>query len=563
MSARAQTVEMVQTKDGPEDGPTPPEVSTPEAYQRLWAENQDLKVALDQSNVMLRKSHSEMMEFQNVQRREREFIAYKFNEARKLVEKLSRERDSLQAHLVGRRSSAQDSLEAPPVAPPTEVIAGNREMADRPAAEDSTCDQRLRAKLHEEANSPGSSMSSCDTLTPSICETIREAAHHQGLPRAEQDNVLKELQLLKEENLKLKQERNGLLGSPAANGEESEVRMAVPETEVLQGGGDRYVKKEQDLQEKLQAAERLNAKLQEQVKELQQVVSLLEGQQKEHRAEAQRQLQLLTEEKASVKAQVTSLLGELNESQMSLETSLQDKRKLEESLRLMREKQRELEVQMKQLVIQLDQRRLHVQNLETALNLERQNASEEMRKLAQLQAAYHKMFQEYDCHIKNGLQQEKLMKSMDHQLIELKQQLQEAEEALVAKQELIDKLKIESEEQKSMKETISVLKAQADIFRADFQAEREARARLHAEKEKLQEQLVELQRERTKIEDMRNRHYDLARPSLPAIYPHQYPNAQPPSFPPVAEPQEYRCPKCQYKAPDMDTLQIHVMDCIE
>lgn len=23
------------------------------------------------------------------------------------------------------------------------------------------------------------------------------------------------------------------------------------------------------------------------------------------------------------------------------------------------------------------------------------------------------------------------------------------------------------------------------------------------------------------------------------------------------------CPKCQYQAPDMDTLQIHVMDCIQ
>lgn len=23
------------------------------------------------------------------------------------------------------------------------------------------------------------------------------------------------------------------------------------------------------------------------------------------------------------------------------------------------------------------------------------------------------------------------------------------------------------------------------------------------------------------------------------------------------------CPKCQYMAPDMDTLQIHVMDCIQ
>lgn len=26
---------------------------------------------------------------------------------------------------------------------------------------------------------------------------------------------------------------------------------------------------------------------------------------------------------------------------------------------------------------------------------------------------------------------------------------------------------------------------------------------------------------------------------------------------------EYQCPKCQYNAPDMDTLQIHVMDCIQ
>lgn len=26
---------------------------------------------------------------------------------------------------------------------------------------------------------------------------------------------------------------------------------------------------------------------------------------------------------------------------------------------------------------------------------------------------------------------------------------------------------------------------------------------------------------------------------------------------------DYRCPKCMYKAPDMDTLQIHVMECIQ
>lgn len=32
----------------------------------------------------------------------------------------------------------------------------------------------------------------------------------------------------------------------------------------------------------------------------------------------------------------------------------------------------------------------------------------------------------------------------------------------------------------------------------------------------------------------------------------------------IAEEQpDYFCPKCQYRAPDIDTLQIHVMDCIQ
>lgn len=57
-----------------------------------------------------------------------------------------------------------------------------------------------------------------------------------------------------------------------------------------------------------------------------------------------------------------------------------------------------------------------------------------------------------------------LKQNVDLQLQDLKQQLQEAEEALVAKQELIDKLKIDKDEQKSLKETIGVLKAQVNQF---------------------------------------------------------------------------------------------------
>lgn len=145
------------------------------------------------------------------------------------------------------------------------------------------------------------------------------------------------------------------------------------------------------------------------------------------------------------------------------------------------------------------------------------------RKLAQLQVAYHQLFQEYDAHIKASLESEKrsqvgntlqmvmddvaiveqrgitgdlsnlvlpsygemaardvgtivvchfshpqktlavsssLQQGLDVQAAELFQQLQQAEEALVAKQEHIDKLKREAEEYKSIMETVPVLKAQ-------------------------------------------------------------------------------------------------------
>ncbi|KAM5145770.1 NF-kappa-B essential modulator isoform 2-T2 [Mantella aurantiaca] len=547
MSARGQTGEMVQTKDGPEDGSLgktetlPPEVYSPEAFQRLWIENQDLRVALEQSNAMLRKSHSDMVEYQTTQRRERTFIACKFNEAKHLVQRLTKERDALQAQLKAtKKQLAKVTSEDEQTAATMESLEPLQQPTDG-----------TQQKTFEEANSPGSSLSSCETLTPSMCEIIKESArHHQGSPRAEQNDIVKE------------SEKNRL-GMPATDWvrirEEPSDRKVLTEKELLQGTGEWSTEKVQDLQKKLQEAESWNAQLQGKLAELQPEVSNLKDQLRAKGVEAQRQLQLLAEEKASVKAQVTSLLGELNECQMSLKTSQVEKTKVEESLRTLREQQREGELQMKQHVIQLDQKRMQVQNLETALKVERQNASEEMRKLAQLQAAYHKLFQEYDAHIKNGLQQEKLMKGMDLQLQDLKQQLQEAEEALVAKQELIDKLKIETDEQKSLKETIAVLKAQADIYCADFQAERQARERLHAEKEQLLEQLEELKRDRTRMEDMRNRHAESARPSLPSIYP----NVQSISFHAQEDPQEYRCPKCQYKAPDMDTLQIHVMDCIQ
>ncbi|XP_078219833.1 NF-kappa-B essential modulator isoform X3 [Callithrix jacchus] len=280
--------------------------------------------------------------------------------------------------------------------------------------------------------------------------------------------------------------------------------------------------------------------------------------------------QQMAEDKASVKAQVTSLLGELQESQSRLEAATKECQALEGRARAASEQVRQLESEREALQqqhsVQVDQLRMQGQSVEAALRMERQAASEEKRKLAQLQVAYHQLFQEYDNHIKS---------SVGMQLEDLKQQLQQAEEALVAKQELIDKLKEEAEQHKMVMETVPVLKAQADIYKADFQAERQAREKLAEKKELLQEQLEQLQREYSKlkascqesarIEDMRKRHVEVSpTPLPPAPAHHSFLLAQPNQRrSPPEEPPDFCCPKCQYQAPDMDTLQIHVMECIE
>ncbi|XP_055293805.1 NF-kappa-B essential modulator isoform X3 [Moschus berezovskii] len=287
--------------------------------------------------------------------------------------------------------------------------------------------------------------------------------------------------------------------------------------------------------------------------------------------------QQMAEDKASVKAQVTSLLGELQESQSRLEAATKERQALESRARVASEQARQLESEREALQqrhsVQVDQLRLQNQNMEAALRMERQAASEEKRKLAQLQVAYHQLFQEYDNHIKSSMVSSERNRGL--QLEDLKQQLQQAEEALVAKQEVIDKLKEEAEQHKIVMETVPVLKAQADIYKADFQAERQAREKLAEKKEFLQEQLEQLQREYSRlktscqesarIEDMRKRHVEVSQPPLaPAPAHHSFHLALPSQRrSPPDEPPNFCCPKCQYQAPDMDTLQIHVMECIE
>ncbi|XP_043829555.1 NF-kappa-B essential modulator isoform X6 [Dromiciops gliroides] len=549
---KSQPCEMVQPNGGPSGDyetlgegtslgkPTmlhlPSNQVSPEALQRFLEENQELRDALRQSNHMLRQRYHEFMSFQANQREEKEFLLRKFQEAKKLVEKLNMEKLELKRE---KERALQVSEQVP----------------------DETEREALR------------------TLKEQLEERLR---HFQETS----ENLQKEKQALLLENQELRKKDSRI--QP----------QRLLETESLQGpsGSPRSGDSIDLLKKKMQDVENENTALKQELASLMGKVAQFASREKdvERRAEQQiqvlkRQVEQLTEDKGSVQAQVTSLLAELQESQSCLEVSNKDRQVLEDRVRTTTEKVKHLESENEQLhtqhSVQVDQLRMQTQNVEAALRMERQAASEEKRKLAQLQVAYHQLFQEYDNHIKNRQASSERNRGMDLHLEDLNQQLQQAEEALVAKQELIDKLKEEAEQHKTLMETIPVLKAQADIYKADFQAERQAREKLAERKELLQDQLEQLQREFNKlkadskettravnpnfcfqsIEDLRKRHVENPQPALSQpVHPFSFHPIQPGQRRSLPDEQpDFCCPKCQYRAPDIDTLQIHVMECIE
>ncbi|XP_042308348.1 NF-kappa-B essential modulator [Sceloporus undulatus] len=553
----------------------PAELAGHEAVQHFLAENRDLKEAIRQSNHMLRERYREFLQFQASHKEEKEFLMRKFQEARLLVENLHSERTGLKKQL---EQAAQEVEQL------KKQLAASQSYPSEKEASGAQDDQDT-VTITEEKNILAVALESTQQKRGQLEEDLKVLQEANQVLQKEKLALQAEISALKQaaqttlstEDCGIKIKENGL-------------REERPlELECLQGSGDRKGSGEdqaEHLSKKLKEAEDERSALHQQLALAQKELARLASQEQETQQKLQtlnKQLEQFGEDRASVKAQVTSLLGELLESQSRLEISMKEKKEQEErvheaSARL-QQLEREAEDRTKQHSVQVDQLRLQVQNLESALRVERQSGKEEKRKLAQLQVAYHELFREYDTHIKTSVESEKRSKGLDLQLTELSQQLQEAEEALVAKQELIDKLKEEAEHHKAIMETVPVLKAQADIYKTDFLAERQAREKLHEQREALLEQLAQLQRDYEKLkadsegasralmEEMRNRHSDM-RPTPPLPdYPMGW-NGTPlvmagqrQSF--AEEQPNYCCPKCQYKAPDMDTLQIHVMDCIQ
>ncbi|XP_029910846.1 NF-kappa-B essential modulator isoform X4 [Myripristis murdjan] len=551
----------------------PPELAGNEVVTRLLGDNQQLREALRRSNQALRQRCEEMEGWQRRTRQEREFLSCRFQEARALVERLAQENHSLQGLVNGPGSSSSHCCSSSQTEDQQAHLARNG-----PLESPQTLDQRERKRVEETdqhtqtmppRSLPAEGANDFLQLLKSHKEKLEEGMRELRRKNEELEREREEGEKERERMRRnIDQLRAKLAQAQACNVTEE----VVQHRSEAQHSSDWY----RELEEKLDYLQKSSA-------QRDRTEALLKQKDKD--------CVQLAKDCEALKAQATSLLGELKERQSCLEKSDHERKILEEKLctkmEALQVAERELEQQRKQHNVAVDKLLLQSQSLEAALKTERHVVTEERKKLTQLQHAYTCLFRDYDSKLKN-------------EGGDLRSRLEEAERALALKQDLIDKLKEEVEQLRSSLETIPVLTAQAEIYKADFLAEREAREKLHQRKEELQDQLTravteidKLKREGTSracMEEMQQRHLEDFRAPRPPHIPPQpgapqhtrvfagapFNTAPPPSFrsqglPPVGdagvagaeELPDLCCPKCQYQAPDMDTLQIHVMDCIQ
>ncbi|XP_074499294.1 NF-kappa-B essential modulator isoform X3 [Sebastes fasciatus] len=564
---------------GEESGGTlrvPPELASNEVVTRLLGDNQQLREALRQSNLALRQRCEEMEGWQQRTREEREFLSCRFQEARALVERLAQENHSLQSLVNGPASNLSSNNCCN--SSQTEELQG-RQARNRPLDGPQTLDQREKKRV-EETNQH-------TQTTPPRSLPLEGANEFLQLLKSHKDKLEEGMRELRRKNEEMERERD------EAEKERGRMRRCIDQLqaklaqassvteEVVQHRSEAQHSSDSSslakLTEQLQATQGRYRDLEEKLDYLQKTSA------QRDRTEAllkqkDKDCAQLGKDCEALKAQVTSLLGELNERQSCLDKSEHERKMLEEKLcskmKALQVAERELEQQRKQHHVAMDKLLLQTQSLEQALKTERHVVTEEKKKLTQLQHAYTCLFRDYDSKLKN-------------EGGDLCSRLEEAERALALKQDLIDKLKEEVEQQKGSLETVPVLTAQAEIYKADFLAEREAREKLNQKKEELQDQLTQALTEidrlkqeaasRARMEQMKLRHLE----DFPTRAPHPPPQAfntvpPAPSFRNqglvlvgdqgaggAEELPDLCCPKCQYQAPDMDTLQIHVMDCIQ
>ncbi|XP_067284171.1 optineurin [Pseudorasbora parva] len=264
--------------------------------------------------------------------------------------------------------------------------------------------------------------------------------------------------------------------------------------------------------------------------------------------------------------QLLKLCNELKQAQVKLDDAEDMKRNLQDRCKDLEQDLGTLRTQLgdkQKTQAENDSLKVQMESLQAAIKLEQKKTQDEKNNLNQLKDAYTKLFEDY-----NELQEEKKKKEgsvSQEEYADLQTRFATAEKALADKQLKIDEMKMEIFQKEKELETITVFQAQAEIYSSDFYAERAAREKIHEEKERLATQLEYVKKQNSQLQEEME---SLGRHSMSEMQRRHVPrgtNPQGPTSPGDWQQQnipEHACPKCGEVLPDLDSLQIHIMDCI-
>ncbi|XP_077450485.1 optineurin [Stigmatopora argus] len=263
-----------------------------------------------------------------------------------------------------------------------------------------------------------------------------------------------------------------------------------------------------------------------------------------------------------IKSQMKMLFKELQQAQKKLDEAEGMKKNLQDRCREMEHDTAILKAELvDRKVVKTENERLKLQldSMQTQSLMVQKKAGVERSDYTQLKDAYTKLFEDYEELKEEGGRREAHLVNKEV-VDDLQGQLSAAENALAVKQERIDNLKQEMFAKDNELETISVFKAQAEVYMSDFYAEREAREKLHEECERLSVQLEYVRKQNAHLQEVLN---SGGRDSLSDMQRRHMTNPTPTLLARGTQWQQHVCPKCDKVLPDMDSLQIHIIKCIE
>uniref|UniRef100_A0A8C4MV46 Optineurin n=1 Tax=Equus asinus TaxID=9793 RepID=A0A8C4MV46_EQUAS len=528
--------------------------------KELLTENHQLKEAMKLNNQAMKGRFEELSAWTEKQKEERLFFEIQSKEAKERLMALSHENEKLKEELGKLKGKTERSFEDPTGDPKVPKAEAEQEMEQL-----KTQVARLQAEKADLLGIVSELQLKLNSSGPSE-DSFVEIRMAEG----EADVAMKEF---KTRPGRTRTESIGM--SKSAEGTRNYLEfeeLTVSQLMLCLREGNQKVER---LEIALKEAKERISYFEKKVNDHSEIETQTE-ESKEKEKEEEKSTETIGSEVETLNLQVTTLFKELQEAHTKLSEAELMKKRLQEKCQALERKNSATpsELNEKQELLYNNRKlELQVESMRSEIKMEQAKTEEEKSKLASLQLTHNRLLQEYNSALKmiEELERKESEKVDKVVLQEVNEKLELAEKALASKQLQMDEMKQTIAKQEEDLETMTVLRAQMEVYCSDFHAERAAREKIHEEKEQLALQLAILLKENNAFEDggrqslmeMQSRHGARTSDSDQQVYlvergaeDRNWQQQQQRNIP------IHSCPKCGEVLPDIDTLQIHVMDCI-